>query len=61
MQSTSVREIKEAIRLQAVRGTRHVSLDSAHRVIDVKTVRGQLQVRLLGSGKWTSVSHVNID
>lgn len=61
MQSTNVRQIKEAISLQAMRGTRRVSLDSGYRVIDARTVKGQLHIKLLGSGKWQVVSHVNID
>jgi hypothetical protein len=61
MQSKNVREIKQAISLQAMRGTRRVSLDDGYRVIDAKTVKGQLQVRLLGQGKWQSVEYVNID
>jgi hypothetical protein len=44
-----------------MRGTRRVSLDDGYRVIDAKTVKGQLQVRLLGQGKWQSVEYVNID
>jgi hypothetical protein len=61
MQSKNVRHIREAVSIQAMRGTRRVSLDNGYRVIDARTVRGQLQVKLLGSGRWQSVSHVNID
>jgi hypothetical protein len=61
MQSTNVRQIKQAIELQTMRGTRRVSLDEGWRVIGVRTVRGQLQAKVLGTGKWENVSHVNID
>ena len=60
MQSKNVREIKEAIKLQTMRGTRRVSLDNGRRVIDAKTVKGQLQLRLLG-GPWIAADYVNID
>jgi hypothetical protein len=61
MKSKNVRQIKQAISLQAMRGTRRVSLDEGYRVIDARAVKGHLQVRLLGQGKWQAVTHVNID
>jgi hypothetical protein len=61
MQSKNVRQIKQAISLQAMRGTRRVSLADGYRVIDARTVKGQLQVRLLGWDKWQAVDYVNID
>jgi hypothetical protein len=61
MQSKNVRQIKEAISQQAMRGTRRVSLDDGYRVIDAKTVRGQLMAKILGTGKWQAVSHINVD
>lgn len=61
MQTTNVRQIKQAISLQAMKGTRRVSLDSGYRVIDARRVKGQFQVRTLGSGKWQVTTHVNID
>jgi hypothetical protein len=44
-----------------MRGTRRVSLDDGYRVIDAKTVRGTLMAKVLGSGAWKVVSHINID
>jgi hypothetical protein len=61
MQSTNVRQIKQAISQQAMKGTRRVCLDSGYRVIDARSVKGQLHVRVLGLGKWQPVSYVNID
>jgi hypothetical protein len=59
MQSKNVREVKQAISQQAMKGTRRVNVDQG-RVIDAKTVKGQLKVRLIG-GSWTNADHVNID
>lgn len=62
MQSKNVREIKQAISLQAMKGTRRVnSSDYQGRVIDAKTVKGQLKVKLIGTGVWTNADYVNID
>jgi hypothetical protein len=61
LQSKNVREIKEAISQQAMRGTRRVSLDEGYRVINAKTVKGQLMAKVLSTGKWQPVSHINIE
>jgi hypothetical protein len=62
MQSKNVREIREAINLQAMRGTRRVNTSNYQgRVIDAKMVKGQLKVKLIGSGTWMNADFVNID
>lgn len=61
MQSTNVRQIKEAINAQTMRGTRQVWTGDRERVVNVKTVKGQLKARLLNSGQWIDVDAVHID
>jgi len=60
MKSTNVREINEAVQLQAMRGTRTVKTDYGFRVIRARKVKGQLQAKLLTS-KWVDVESVTID
>lgn len=60
MKSTSVREIKKAIHNQTFKGERRVYLDAGNRIVDVRTVKGQLQARTL-QGQWLDVQSVNID
>jgi len=60
MKSTNVREINEAIQLQAMKGTRNIRTDHGFRVIRARKVKGQLQAKLL-SGQWVDVESVTID
>jgi hypothetical protein len=60
MQSTKVREINEAVWEQAMKGTKSVKCE-AGRVIRARTVKGQLQVKTLGSGHWYGVESVTIE
>lgn len=57
--STKVREIKAAIWQQAMNGRKQVTVPQG-RVIDVKTVKGQLKARVM-NGTWIDVESVNID
>jgi len=57
--STNVRQIKAAIHQQAMRGTRRVNV-SQGRVINAKTVKGQLKAKLI-NGEWVNVNSVSID
>ncbi|HYU74207.1 MAG TPA: hypothetical protein VEL31_16170 [Ktedonobacteraceae bacterium] len=60
MHSKDVREINEAVHLQAYKGTRNVRTTDGFRVIRARTVKGQLQVKLLDT-KWYAVEFVIID
>jgi len=57
--STKVREIKAAIWQQAMNGRKRVMVPRG-RVIDAKTVRGQLKARLI-NGTWIDVESISID
>ena len=59
-QSTNVRQIKAAIADQASKGRRSVRIAQG-RVMNVRTVKGQLQARLLSSGEWINVESVTLE
>lgn len=61
METTNVRKINNAVYQQAIRGRRQVKTSEGLRVIKARTVKGQLQVKLLGSGAWISVESVTIE
>lgn len=60
MKCSCVRRIRRAIAEQAMRATCQVTLPQGGRVIDVKEVRGQLMIRLLGGYEWLAVESVEI-
>lgn len=61
-QSTNVRHIKQRIQEQTYRGRGRVYIGDCQRVIDVRTVKGQLQVRTLAeSDQWQDVDSVTIE
>lgn len=57
--TTNVREINAAIWQQAMKGTRNVRTIEGFRVVRARTVKGQLQAKLL-DGKWVNVEYVTI-
>jgi hypothetical protein len=52
-QLTNVRQIKAAIDRQTYQGRGRVYIEGCNRVVGVRTVKGQLQARVLGTDKWT--------
>lgn len=58
--TANVQRINAAITEQAMTGRRSVYVAQG-RVIRARTVKGQLQVRLLSSGKWINADNVTID
>jgi hypothetical protein len=61
MESTNVRKIKEAIDDQTYHGRRQVWVNNHERIVDAKTVKGQLKARLLNGWHWVNVDTVHID
>jgi hypothetical protein len=60
MQSTNVRQIKEALREQAFRGSTRVSCPMGP-VVAARWRKGQLRVMIRGWGRWYTVESVSIE
>lgn len=60
-QLTNVRQIKSAIDRQTYQGRGRVYIGDCDRVVGVRTVKGQLQARIIGASKWTPVQSVTVE
>lgn len=58
--STNPREINQAVTEQAMRGTCSVRTPAGFRVIQARTVKGQLQAKTM-SGRWQPVMAIYIE